>query len=88
MRGSFDQSAKPLQRRRLSAGKSKLPASLTPQQQSLNKTQQFISSLSKKASVAQVATAANPVPEEHNVEAHHEHVKEVKEEALENHEDH
>lgn len=46
--------AKP--RRRLSAGKSKLPASLTPQMQSLNRTQQILSahqqlSASKKQSL-------------------------------------
>lgn len=32
--------------------------------QSLNKTQQFISSLSKKASIAQPTTAVNPAIEE------------------------
>ncbi len=40
--------AKP--RRRLSAGKSKLPASLTPQMQSLNRTQQFLSTHQPAAS--------------------------------------
>ena len=50
---TFD-NGKPLQRRRLSAGKSKLPASLTPQMQSLNRTQQFLTTIhSKKASIAQ-----------------------------------
>lgn len=97
MRGSFDQSANPLKRRRLSAGKSKLPASLTPQQQSLNRTQQFISSLNKKPSVAQVATTTTAVIDAHeernDVEAAHhegqsceEHKEEVQE-AKQNHED-
>lgn len=77
MRGSFDQGAKPLKRRRLSAGKSKLPASLTPNMQSLNKTQQFISSLSKKASVAHPTPTTNAAVVDEITEQPHNKIQEA-----------